>query len=586
MRRRQQKRVSTECGKGSNEKPGIGKCRLRTMRTSLFLVTWFYLLLCYGFHCVLGGKGDLVANWDTFQVLSKADVTQSLEFLQTLPLFQYWDTLKGRYRIGTIGQLLRVLYPEQKHLITRIEKQVNHANKVHAVEHYAVDYSQIFMHMLVLVGHLDDVSKEVSDVLDRFERKQRSDGLWNVSITDDLSFEDLAAQESILAYKREALSIEEEIMTIRHELALKTLQMRREHKVAGRQSLHRNLTLALESTKDVSIRLLIDHYLERQDLVRQLYEEEDATHRAIVSQEHAAALQDLEQQHHFHLNILKYRAQQELEYLSRKEDSYRMVMDRKMDLLRKGTEEIVGVLFEELLALFMATFGTFESSVSVIRNIFLAIVLVVSVTEISKSLRLLLRNAFLRQKRLQSHRSNETGISLFSISSWLCPPSSDEIIEILSHRSQSKDLVYSSILWTQLQQLTPQLLLACNQQTALFPNVLFYGLPGCGKTITAELLVETVASRSKCKYIVLCGADILSLHADASLYLRNLFATTQKTILVIDEADLLIRSRGEGLVSNILYAFLEGLKTSNPHIGVIFTTRLSIPEIDPAILNR
>jgi hypothetical protein len=53
---------------------------------------------------------------------------------------------------------------------------------------------------------------------------------------------------------------------------------------------------------------------------------------------------------------------------------------------------------------------------------------------------------------------------------------------------------------------------------------------------------------------------------------------------VTAEGDL--AKSGRKVINNTLYALLEGIRSSSPYISVFLSTRLSLAEIDEAILDR
>ncbi len=112
--------------------------------------------------------------------------------------------------------------------------------------------------------------------------------------------------------------------------------------------------------------------------------------------------------------------------------------------------------------------------------------------------------------------------------------------------------------------------------------VLATGTPGIGKTLTAEVFSEMI---EKPLYTVQCsqlGLDVKSIEGNLNKILGR--AARWGAILLIDEADVYIRSRGEDIVQNaIVGVFLRLLEY---YRGVIFMTSNRGEEIDDAIISR
>lgn len=114
-------------------------------------------------------------------------------------------------------------------------------------------------------------------------------------------------------------------------------------------------------------------------------------------------------------------------------------------------------------------------------------------------------------------------------------------------------------------------------------TILSTGTPGTGKTLTAEVYAEEVR---KPLYSVQCselGVDPEKLEKNLAKVLRR--AERWKAILLLDEADVYIRERGEDIQHNaIVGVFLRVLEY---YSGILFmTTNKLESNIDDAIISR
>jgi len=108
------------------------------------------------------------------------------------------------------------------------------------------------------------------------------------------------------------------------------------------------------------------------------------------------------------------------------------------------------------------------------------------------------------------------------------------------------------------------------------------GAPGTGKTLTAEVFSETI---EKPLYKVQCSQ--LGLNVDqVEKNLKTVLAKAARwgAILLIDEADVYVRSRGSDINQNAIVGTF--LRTLEYYTGILFMTSNMETEIDDAILSR
>lgn len=112
--------------------------------------------------------------------------------------------------------------------------------------------------------------------------------------------------------------------------------------------------------------------------------------------------------------------------------------------------------------------------------------------------------------------------------------------------------------------------------------VLCKGLPGLGKTLTAEVYSETV---EKPLYRVHSGQ--LGTNPDEmDKKLKKIIERSESwnAILLIDESDVFIRKRQDDITQNAIVAsFLRQLEAMN---GIVFLTTNRVDDVDDAILSR
>ncbi|KAI0965835.1 hypothetical protein F4678DRAFT_451394 [Xylaria arbuscula] len=117
--------------------------------------------------------------------------------------------------------------------------------------------------------------------------------------------------------------------------------------------------------------------------------------------------------------------------------------------------------------------------------------------------------------------------------------------------------------------------------------ILLYGPPGVGKTSTAETIA--VAARKPLFSISVADVGTKAKHVESNLSKIFFLATHWKAILLIDEADVFLESRGRGgMVQStdknaLVSVFLRVLEY---YKGIMFLTTNQIAEFDIAIPSR
>lgn len=108
------------------------------------------------------------------------------------------------------------------------------------------------------------------------------------------------------------------------------------------------------------------------------------------------------------------------------------------------------------------------------------------------------------------------------------------------------------------------------------------GIPGTGKTLTAEVFSETI---EKPLYKVQCsqlGLDVDSVEKNLKTVLSR--ASRWGAILLIDEADVYVRARGTDINQNAIVGTF--LRTLEYYTGILFMTSNMGTAIDDAIMSR
>ena len=119
-------------------------------------------------------------------------------------------------------------------------------------------------------------------------------------------------------------------------------------------------------------------------------------------------------------------------------------------------------------------------------------------------------------------------------------------------------------------------------------KLFFYGVPGCGKSLTARALAHDLGIPV---YLVRFDAIIGAYLGQTAIHLRQLFhfAETMPCILLLDELDALGKRRGNpldvGELDRIVIALMQELEHSRPQGLIIGTSNLP-RHLDDALWRR
>ena len=125
------------------------------------------------------------------------------------------------------------------------------------------------------------------------------------------------------------------------------------------------------------------------------------------------------------------------------------------------------------------------------------------------------------------------------------------------------------------------------------PNIIFRGKSGCGKTLLSKFIAENCTN---IQHAVINGTDLEAQGEKSCLLLGSLAkkinSSRQRTIIIIDNADTLIRKRGPRFDEHrieqnfVLYTLLEIAKENSPYLSLFINTKENLVDVDPSILDR
>ena len=502
--------------------------------------------------------------WSPFIELNDiSNIVDSYNLIKNLKFKRYWDISKNKFRYGVIGHDLAESVPDAVIYTDMVMK-----NSAVIKDAPVVDINY-------LLSHAINVMKDIS--LNRY------------SVLEDNINGMLKTQESIMnkllplkekLYDKEYISTKDmtslvQIMALQHEkldLQIEGEKRKRilniensKYKKEKRHVLHNDFDARLANLTEQSQRNIDLITIEKNQKLHDLSVEQ-ATKDANISKhlfdtELDLEVERLKRDEQSSLDIIKFRYLEESRIERENEVVNTRIMSAKDEYSRKGLDDVIVTVVDELS---LQVFNAMQDSDTVllwVGRLFMIIISLAIVYELFASLgnisTYFSKNSILR-KFIPKRSSKSIKFDNLILE--------DDTLE--SFESFLKHINIASL------------------HKGILPNLLITGVTGVGKTISAM----NIAMSSGLPYVSVCEADLETMGSKAALYLRDLFRTKLKLVIVIDGADMLLNDRNYSsdnpLLRNCFHIVLDAIRSGSSNICLIITTQKSTSQIDSAILDR
>lgn len=533
------------------------------------LMAFVLLLSCGQFY----GHVD----WSSFERVENIDDRDSLSLIKGLPMHQYWDVQRGSFRTGIIGEKLNTTLPQY---VSSLSTKVGKGGTTSTIESLVVDQVAIYMHGISALRRLGNISREIQDAvsIDAIVRTSNVTTGLSVNTTPEPSVDDVkalqhAALVHLTALSTTAAEVEDDFMLVKQ-----LINDRNATAVADQLLAHNRLLDLLNDYFRRGLSTLVDKY---DQLDRDHTMSEDrlrVVRKQLSNEEHSSANEASLREVERVMETLRFRAEEELKMVKQQqefEDS--QLMSTKSEVLQAEVEQVIGAFFAELVSCAQQCVADPGATLSAVMYGLLVVVVMLTVLElvhtVSDAVRRLSGASHLPQVRLLANRptaGSEAGVQLH----------------------------WPATVTNNLQQVYRSIQTAVDNSLPL-PCVLVAGSTGSGKSTALKNIMDGLSSaergQSRPVFVVeVCGADLRALgDGEAARFLNDLVCRRRAgpMLLVIDDADCIIRRRhrsseGDKRSSGCLFALLAGLRENSARVGLLLATRLSVDDVDEAILDR
>jgi hypothetical protein len=182
--------------------------------------------LCLSACCLFATTAAVLnPDWSIFNILDIANVTESLEILQNIPISRYWDTEKAEFRVGILPDIIGEEYSS---FITNIPKSrvVNRTTVFETIN--ITDTPKLLLHMINVLQSLSSNALFMSDQVNDFIEEKNNFALKIIRIAQQTgkewrTAEEIKASRYLLEKRRQILNQKLENEKALHQLRLNNI---------------------------------------------------------------------------------------------------------------------------------------------------------------------------------------------------------------------------------------------------------------------------------------------------------------------------------------------------------------------------
>jgi hypothetical protein len=517
---------------------------------------------------------------DYYSLIETLSSKMCFEVINNLPISNYFDVHKGKFKTGILGEFIAEMYPD---LVSYIDKRfVNAKTKDHDVvkDMAIVDLTAILYYEVGAIQYLNEIADDNTQsvgVLTTKHKEEKERIKELMKLYGHLKEESSSSLQLSRAKEQIRLSHYDEFIKSIQDNGLQRkeqTQLRYKARIKLRDELNTKLQDASSAYHEAKLSLGEETLKQvtqiRLDRLNQTVEKEEKE----MALEFDASIRRIQAEREEFETLTQNRLKEDIRIERETQDIALNIMRAQSEASDNEVQAMITTVSSELNNLVAFLINNYVMLTSAIGIALCMTIVIVVVYEAIMTTLFLWRKSSGRSTHI-NYKSMRTP-SLFR---YLMP----EIIQnkkvdamILSSEEKSSMKSFSHSLQSA----------AVN--TSVLPYILLYGPSGTGKSVMAE----AIAHDSTLPYYSISGSELVGLGPAASDSLYKLISShlvsSEATVLIITDVDEIISARSNGATGTncCLYTLLHFLKQNQNSLSVVLTSSSSLTSIDAAILDR
>ena len=285
-------------------------------------------------------------DWSVFSLTGDVpNIHMSKDIVRSIPVQYYWDSHKGQFKFGILGESVEEVYPQ---FVTSAQRKFSIDSPIYNVTSANTD--EIFPHLVLVIQHLAaNVAAEIEATVQELLAEGDNFALKIIRIANETGIEWRTASEirtsrEVIEIKKQIVDAEIQRSITRDSYRNETFHFYNEQKMELLETQHQNILHAIiashQRQDDVEAN-------KQKDLLRLAESTENKrreTQISILHHAHNASIERLAVEVELGIKAIRFRASEEGRAERENEDVELNIMRAKGESLRKGFEEIVSLI--------------------------------------------------------------------------------------------------------------------------------------------------------------------------------------------------------------------------------------------------
>lgn len=536
---------------------------------------------------------NVIIDWSSFTELSDLLSSESITIIKSLPIHRYWDVGKARFRTGILPEYVRHEHPE---FISQMDIRITRNKQLLTIKNVSVvDQNIVLSHMLAAIQYLAHQYSILSLELQRLRQDQnfingKVNKLFEALKQHNLTAAEMASLRDLEAYKTQFVisAIDGEIETYAKEM--ENIRSRYKEILTVQSYSHENIKKAKQFYLDKQAKSQRDKFQLLKQMSLDAAETERSTGELSLLEDHNATIDALTRDVQRVIDSVKFRIAEQYRVDRENEHVRQNIRTTSSRLSQRGLERVLEVVFAEVRHQAALLLGDVEVVFLWAGALLLLFFATVTMQELGKALLryILQRLAPAAPLLLRSTKSKDLAAEQ---THWTV----DSLTLASATRTALKSLISKLELAQQLGRVS--------DPAVPLPIVLLHGPAGCGKSVVATTVLQTLSRSNRyVEGLVVTGGELSGGGSLGTARLRELLLWAEGKgrqlrrrggflVLILDNVDEALAGRSDGRRGanrqhGSLPLLLEALRHSSLNVSYIMTTELPLSEVDLAIKDR